>query len=246
VLDNRLRGKVERFTEPVGRFLVRLGFSANKLTVTGLAINCVASAVVATGRFGLALAIGAVGTILDMLDGAVAKAGQTMSRRGSFLDSVADRLSEVAMFSGLAWHLRTSRPDLVYLCLLSLGFSLVISYERAKAESLGLEGKGGLFERGERLIVLGIGVGIPGALAPALWVMTAGTAFTVAQRFFAILAQSEPPPTPVGIEPYRISVAEIRRRSASMRARYRERRRVDKKPRMRAIRPLQRRSGKGR
>ncbi len=224
MLDNRFRGRVERFTEPIGRFLVRLGFSANKLTVAGFCINATASLIVATGRYGLALAVGAVGTTLDMLDGAVAKAGQTSSRRGAFLDSVADRLSETAMFTGLAWHLMPTRPQLAFLCLLSLGFSLIISYERAKAESLGLSGKGGLFERGERLILLGIAVGIPGALAPALWAMVAGTGLTVIQRFISILRQSEPAPQPVGIEPYKISVAELRRRSAMSRARYRSRR----------------------
>lgn len=236
MLDKKLRGKVDGVTEPVGRFLVRLGFSANKLTVTGLVLNVAASAVVATGRLGLALAIGAAGTLLDMLDGAVAKASQTSSRRGAFLDSVADRLSETAMFGGLAWYLREARPDLLYLCLLSLGFSLIVSYQRAKAESLGLDGKGGLFERGERLIVLGVAVGVPGAMTPALWVLTLGTAFTVAQRFFSILAQSEPPPAPVGIEPYRISVAALRRRGASVRARYRRRRLEVRRPRLKGVR----------
>ncbi|MER3396539.1 MAG: CDP-alcohol phosphatidyltransferase [Acidimicrobiia bacterium] len=223
MLDNKLRGKAERFTEPVGRFLVRLGFSANKLTVTGFVLSVAASMLVATGRFVLALLVGAVGTVLDMLDGAVAKAGQTSSRRGAFLDSVGDRLSETAMFAGLGWYLIGTRPKLAYLCLLGLGFSLIISYERSKAESLGLKGKGGLFERGERLILLGIAVGVPGALVPALWILVAGTGFTVVQRFWSILQQSEPPPQPVGIEPYKLSVAELKRRSALARARYKER-----------------------
>ncbi len=235
MLDKQLRGKVERFTEPVGRTLVRLGFSANKLTVTGLTINLVAAGVVSTGRYGLAVSIGAVGTALDMLDGAVAKAGQTVSRRGAFLDSVADRVSEFAMFSGLAWHLSTYDRFLAFLCMVSLGLSLIISYERAKAEALGLDGKGGLFERGERLIVLGVAVGIPGAMGPALWVMTAGTAFTVIQRFVSILRQSEPPPRPVGIEPYRISVAELRRRGALARDRYRSRRQRGRRQRWVAL-----------
>jgi CDP-diacylglycerol--glycerol-3-phosphate 3-phosphatidyltransferase len=235
VLDNKFRGKLERFTEPVGRALVRLGFSANKLTITGFAISVAASIVVATGRFIPALVVGAIGTALDMLDGAVAKAGQTSSRRGAFLDSVADRLSETAMFTGLAWYLVGTRPQLAFLCLVSLGFSLVISYERAKAEALGLSGKGGLFERGERLILLGIAVGIPGALGPALWVMVFGTGLTVCQRFIVILRQSEPPPQPVGIEPYKISVAELRRRGALARARYRSRREAAGRQRLRSL-----------
>lgn len=235
MLDNKFRGRVEKFTEPVGRTLVRLGFSANKLTITGFILSAVASVVVATGRFIPALIVGGVGTTLDMLDGAVAKAGQTSSRRGAFLDSVADRLSETAMFTGLAWYLIGRRPDLAFLCLISLGFSLIISYERAKAEALGLEGKTGLFERGERLILLGVAVGVPGALSPALWVMVVGTGFTVIQRFIVILRQSEPPPQPAGIEPYKISVAELKRRGALARARYRSRREAAGRRRLRTL-----------
>lgn len=239
MLDSKFRGKVERFTDPVGRALVRLGFSANKLTVTGFVLSVAAAVIVSTGRFILALIVGGAGTAVDMLDGAVAKAGQTSSRRGAFLDSVADRLSETAIFTGLAWYLVGTRPDLAFVCLLSLGFSLIISYERAKAEALGLNGKTGLLERGERVLLLGVAVGVPGALEPALWVMVFGTGFTMVQRFVAILRQSEPPPQPVGVRPYKISVAELRRRGALARARYKSRREVAG---LRRLRPLSRRS----
>lgn len=217
MLDVRFREGIEKVVRPVGRLLARLGLTANRLTVLGLVLNILAAAILVTGRFVVAAIVGGIGSIIDMLDGATAKAGKATSRRGAFLDSVADRVSETAVFSAMIWYLSGRSTRLAVLSALALGFSLVISYERARAESLGLDGKAGLFERGERLIVIGIGLLIPGAMEIALWVLVAGTAITAIQRFIYVWRQAEPAPVPVGIAPYRIAERRIgRRRNSSV------------------------------
>lgn len=219
MLDVRFRERIDKIFRPIGRVLARAGLTANRLTITGVILNLVAAGFVATGRFIFGAILGGVGSVIDMLDGATAKAGQATSRRGAFLDSVADRVSEVAVFSALAWHFSHSAESvLAVLAVLTLGFSLLISYERARAESLGLDGKTGLFERGERLIVLGVGLFIPHAMPLAMWVLAIGTAFTAIQRFVYIWRQAEPAPRPIGVTPYRMGAARIRRREAALAA----------------------------
>lgn len=215
MLDVRFREGIEKVVRPVGRLLARLGLTANRLTVLGLVLNILAAAILVTGRFVVAAVTGGVGSIIDMLDGATAKAGKATSRRGAFLDSVADRISETAIFAAMTWYFSSRSTRLAVLSVLALGFSLVISYERARAESLGLDGKSGLFERGERLIVIGLGLLIPGAMEIALWVLVVGTAMTAVQRFIYVWRQAEPAPAPVGVTPYRIAETRIGRRRNS-------------------------------
>lgn len=216
MLDVRFREGIEKVVRPAGKLLARLGLTANRLTVLGLTLNIIAAGILVTGRFVVAAIVGGFGSIIDMLDGATAKAGKATSRRGAFLDSVADRISETAIFGAIAWYYSYRTPRLAVLSVIALGLSLVISYERARAESLGLDGKAGLFERGERLIVIGLGLFIPGAMEIALWVLVAGTAITAIQRFVYIWRQAEPAPAPVGVTPYRIAETRIGRRRSTV------------------------------
>jgi CDP-diacylglycerol---glycerol-3-phosphate 3-phosphatidyltransferase len=126
-----------------------------------------------------------------VLDGAVAKASGTTSRRGSFFDSVADRFTDGLLFGGVAWYLSTTHTGpIVVLPLAVLGLSMLISYERAKAEALGFEARGGLMERAERLAMLAIGVLFEILLIPVLWIMLVLTAFTAVQRFVVVWRQA--------------------------------------------------------
>lgn len=212
MLDVHFREGIEKLVRPVGRSLARLGLTANWLTIIGLILNLIAAGILITGRFVIAAIVGGVGSVIDMLDGATAKAGKATSRRGAFLDSVADRISETAIFCAFTWYFASRLPRLAILSAVVLGLSLIISYERARAESLGLDGKAGIFERGERLIVVGAGLLIPGAIEVALWVLVAGTGITVVQRFIYIWRQAEPAPAPVGVTPYRIAETRLGRR----------------------------------
>jgi CDP-diacylglycerol--glycerol-3-phosphate 3-phosphatidyltransferase len=98
------------------------------------------------------------------------------------LDAVADRIGEVSVFAGLAVAVSGERR-LVLLIVLALGGSLLVPYLRAKAEAEGLDGRGGLMGRAERVILFSLGL-LTGLIEPMLWVLTVATWATVAWRFF--------------------------------------------------------------
>ena len=123
------------------------------------------------------------GSALDGLDGAVARASNRVTARGAFLDAAVDRLGEIAMLTGLGVSLRTDGRILL-LALLSMGATLMIPYLRAKAEVEGLDGRGGLMGRAERVILFSLGL-LTGYVEPMLWLMLVGNWFTVGQRFWS-------------------------------------------------------------
>jgi CDP-diacylglycerol---glycerol-3-phosphate 3-phosphatidyltransferase len=130
----------------------------------------------------------------DVLDGAVAKASGTASPRGAFFDSVIDRVSDALLLGGVAWYLASTQPGRVaVLPLAVLAASMLISYERAKAESLGFDARGGLMERAERLVLLGFGLLFESLLVPVLWVMLVLTLITAVQRFEKVWRQASAP-----------------------------------------------------
>jgi CDP-diacylglycerol--glycerol-3-phosphate 3-phosphatidyltransferase len=149
-----------------------MGVTADMLTATGL-ISATATAVsVATGHLHLAIVLLILTGLHDLLDGPVAKASGTSSVRGAFFDSVTDRVSDALILGGVAWYLVSNHPGhLVLLPFAVLGATSLVSYQRAKAESLGISAKGGLMERAERMILLGIGLITTSFLVPVLWVM---------------------------------------------------------------------------
>jgi len=127
----------------------------------------------------------------DVLDGAVAKASGTSSPRGAFFDSVVDRVSDTLVLGGLAWYLAsTHSAHAAILPLAILGASNLVSYERARAESLGFTARGGLMERAERMIAIGLGLLFSAILIPLLWLMLALTLFTAIQRFVMVWRQA--------------------------------------------------------
>ncbi len=120
----------------------------------------------------------------DIVDGAVARVTKSSSRKGSFLDSSLDKLSEVAIFLGLAIG-DLAEP---LLCMIALSLSLIVSYIRARAESLGIELKGiGIGERAERLLILAIIGMIPisGAMQWAVVIVSIIAGITIIQRMVA-------------------------------------------------------------
>ena len=108
-----------------------------------------------------------------------------------------DRISDALLLGGVAWYLASTQPGRVsVLPLAVLAASLLISYERAKAESLGFDARGGLMERAERLIVLGFGLLFESLLVPVLWVMLVLTLITAGQRFERVWRQASAPQGP--------------------------------------------------
>ncbi|MEX2587421.1 MAG: CDP-alcohol phosphatidyltransferase family protein [Actinomycetota bacterium] len=188
---NKLFGAVaHRLIVPLVSGLVRLGLSANLVTVVGFLITVAAAAVVAGGRLfagGLVLLIGAG---FDMLDGAVARASGGGSDRGAFLDSTLDRLSDAAVFLGAAWWLAGAENRLgVSLALGAMVLALMVSYVRARAEGLGFTCRVGLAERPERVVIMAVGL-LFDQLVPALALLAAASALTVAQRFLHVWKQA--------------------------------------------------------
>lgn len=151
---DRLRNAITPIVLSVGRGLAKTGLPPNFWTFLGLFVSMVAGAIYANLIAGGTLLAGLVLLLagaLDIADGAVAKATNNITKSGAFLDSTIDRVSEVAVFAGILY----SNSVDGYLVLLTLAFSLLVSYTRARGESLGLSLSGvGIGERPERIIVL--------------------------------------------------------------------------------------------
>jgi CDP-diacylglycerol--glycerol-3-phosphate 3-phosphatidyltransferase len=191
MFDTRWRAGVERGLRPAGARLGKVGISADQITVLGLVASVACGLVVAQGRLGWGAFFLALSGLTDVLDGAVAKSGGTAGPRGAFFDSVCDRISDGVVLGGAAWYYAGRQPHLAVLAFAVAVLSLLISYERARAESLDLNGKSGLMERAERMVVLGLGL-MFGRLTAALWVLAALTALTVVQRFVHVWRQATP------------------------------------------------------
>lgn len=176
---------------PVARALARLGISANLLTGLGVLLNGVVALVIISGQFPLAGILLWVVNVLDLLDGAVARATGTEGRFGAFLDSLLDRYAEAVVFLGLLyWYVASGQPALALLVYVAALGSMLVSYARARAEGLGVPGAVGLLQRAERIVVLGLGLlGTlvhPAALPVALTVVAVLTHFTVLQRLLHV------------------------------------------------------------
>jgi len=191
MLDGRWRSTVERGLEPVGRGLHRAGVTADALTIFGLVVAVATGFVIADGH----LVPGVIGLILcglpDILDGSVARQSGRAGPRGAFFDSVCDRVADAALLLGIAWYLADEDPRLPVLVMAVLALSMLITYERARAESLGFQARGGLMERAERLVLIGIGLAFD-ILVPILWIMLVLTAITAVQRFVKVWRQATP------------------------------------------------------
>jgi CDP-diacylglycerol---glycerol-3-phosphate 3-phosphatidyltransferase len=171
-------------TARLGARLVELGVTANAVTFTGVLLAALTGLLVGLGHLVVGVVLLTAGGLMDALDGIVAKAAGSASRRGAFLDSVADRLSDALVFGGVTWHLLEGRdPKLAMLPVAILAVSSLISYERAKAESLGFSAKGGLMERAERLIFLGVALFFHVVLVPLLICLLVLTSATAIGRF---------------------------------------------------------------
>ncbi len=224
MLDGRWKSDIERRLQPVGTDLSRTGLTADHLTLLGVLMAVAASVAIAAGALRVGVLLLAASTLPDALDGAVAKASGTASPRGAFFDSVADRCTDALLLGGVAWYLSSTQGGrIVLLPFALLAASMLVSYQRARAESLGFDARGGLMERAERIVVLGLGLLFEWALIPVLWVMLVLTAFTAGQRFVKVWRQASapvpPPPTPPVPRPWRRRQARPRARAWRQRAR---------------------------
>ncbi|HEX2178121.1 MAG TPA: CDP-alcohol phosphatidyltransferase family protein [Actinomycetota bacterium] len=202
---------LQRVVLPLGAVIGRAGVTPNMITVTGFVLTVLAAVVVSEGRFLLGGLILTGGSLLDMLDGAVARATGKGSKAGAFLDSTLDRLSDAVVFVGLIWWFthgfdwalaptdaaEVFEPSMTNqlgagLALAGLILSLMVSYVRARAEGLGFTCNVGIAERPERIFLVAGGL-ILDVVIPALVILVAVTAITVVQRFLYVWRQAKVP-----------------------------------------------------
>ncbi|WP_223649251.1 DUF4833 domain-containing protein [Hymenobacter psoromatis] len=166
-LRTALQGGIYKIINPFVRLLIRLGFTPNAVTLTGFGLNVgVAVLFIVGGEEGNRGDLRYVGWggalilfagLFDMLDGQVARLGNMKSTYGALFDSVLDRYSELFTFMGICYYLVAHHYLLGSLCaFIALIGSMMVSYTRARAEGLGVECKGGLMQRPERVVLLGV------------------------------------------------------------------------------------------
>ncbi len=196
MFDGNFRTGFEKAVAPMGSALQKLGVSPDIVTAIGVMMAGTCAYFMAQGQFFLAAVFILLTGLPDALDGAVAKAGGTAGSRGAYLDSVFDRLSDGLLFAGAGWYFVDSETP--RMAMLPFGLYIaasLVSYQRAKAEALGFEAKGGLMERAERFIVLGLGLlatSIFGVVwfKATLWLMFGLTVLTVVTRFVKVWRQA--------------------------------------------------------
>ncbi|MCD6443474.1 CDP-alcohol phosphatidyltransferase family protein [Candidatus Bathyarchaeota archaeon] len=179
---NRIRAEVEKRILVLAKILAAAGFKPEALSLMGLASAFLSALAYNLGDGILSLYTASLLVIasgfFDMVDGAVARLTGRVSLRGSFLDSTIDRLADALIIGGLTLSGRVYIP----VGVVALAGSLLTSYIRAKAESVGVEMSGiGLAERGERLIILAVS-GFLNAVDIGVWVLAVLSSVTVLQR----------------------------------------------------------------
>src|SRR5919204_543904 len=163
---------------------VKLRIHPNVLTFVGVVINVMAAWALALGRFMLAFVIMLVANIFDFIDGKVAHTLKLQSAFGAFWDSTLDRFSDLALLTGLIFlYSKLGRSDYVLVAALTLIFSIMTSYARARAESLVQKCKVGFMERPERIVLFMIGAAT-NRMAGVLWVILVLSGLTVANRMY--------------------------------------------------------------
>ena len=162
--------------------LAATGLTPNMFTFLGLAVNSWAAALFAMGRFRGAAGVLFLAGFLDMADGQVARRVGRVTAFGAFLDSTLDRYSDLALYMGLVvYYTLIGRPFYMMLAAVAMASSFMVSYSRARAESVIPSCKVGFMERPERLVLLIMG-GAFNRMGPVLWVIATISTLTVIHR----------------------------------------------------------------
>lgn len=199
------RRRPERPERPLGEFreiarnrLIESRLTPNAISMTGLALNLAAAALILEDLFVLGAFAFIIGSIMDTLDGRYSRMSGKGTQFGAFLDSTLDRIEEGIVLAAVAWQVADSGDAaLAAACLLVVLGSLMVSYTRARAEALGVECKVGIATRPVRVVILSAGLMFAEGelidgfdlLPAAIWTMVALTAFTVIQRVWHVRRQ---------------------------------------------------------
>jgi CDP-diacylglycerol---glycerol-3-phosphate 3-phosphatidyltransferase len=194
MLSSSLRPAINRLVDPVAGALARTPLTPDALTITGtVGMSAGALALFPTGHLFAGTLVCAFFVLADTFDGALARAKGTTSVLGGFLDSTLDRVGDAAVFSGLAaWFVLGGHSRLLAgVALFCLVAGSLVSYAKARAQSLGMRCDVGFAERAERLLIVLVaaglsGLGVPYVLAAGLWLLAAASTVTFGQRVYAV------------------------------------------------------------
>lgn len=178
---------------PLVNMLTKWKVHPNSLTLAGLIITAMAAAALFKGHLRTGGVLILLGGLCDSLDGNLARATDKANAPGALLDSVIDRYSEFVMFLGIAAYFITMKNDLILVVIFfALCGSIMVSYTRARAESLGYESKAGMMQRAERIVCLGFGALIhPAVFKLSIWLVAILANATALQRLRKAYRQHE-------------------------------------------------------
>ncbi|HEU5002837.1 MAG TPA: CDP-alcohol phosphatidyltransferase family protein [Actinomycetota bacterium] len=199
MLASRLRGPINKVARPLGKAVGKTGISANTLTVAGVVFVALGVWFYLLGHPMTGAFVMGIGGVLDLIDGAVAKATHTETVFGAFLDSTTDRISDGILFSGIVYYLALHGPGRVSLGLststvVAIGLAVLVlgfltPYLKGKAETLGFTCDVGIAERGERVLIGAVGIGLQLTVS-ALVILFVLSLITVAQRYVVVWRQA--------------------------------------------------------
>lgn len=196
MLTDWARRAFRGIVEPIARFLGRLGFSPNALTLVGLLLQAGVGLVIALGYLQLGGILLILTALFDTFDGTLARLTGRVTTFGSFFDSTIDRYAEAVVLGGLlAYAAGQGNTEQVLLIYVTIVGSLLVSYTRAKAESLNISCKVGILTRAERVALLALGLilwtwqpiaFLPDFLTLVLWLMAILSNVTAVQRIWFV------------------------------------------------------------
>jgi CDP-diacylglycerol--glycerol-3-phosphate 3-phosphatidyltransferase len=194
MLNSWARASVSKVTEPIGRGLLRAGLTPDAVTVIGNAGGVAGSVgLLATGHLFAGTMVVTAFVLFDLFDGAMARVRGFGTAFGVVLDASCDRIADAALFGSLAYFafVHAGSKALGIAALLALGSGQVVSYIKARADSVSLPIKGAIAERAERnvlgLVGAGLsGLGVPYALDILLWLLAVASVATVLQRLIQV------------------------------------------------------------
>jgi CDP-diacylglycerol--glycerol-3-phosphate 3-phosphatidyltransferase len=185
--------KVHNLAEPVGRVVAKTRVKPNYLTISGFLMNIAVAWVISQGYFLLGGSLILVAGIFDLLDGAVARYTNRVTKFGALLDSTLDRWSDAVLLFGLLWYFawqpdQDTSLEMILIFAALVGF-LLVSYVRARAEGLGLDADVGIMRRTQRILILSMGLMLSTfepILLVALWGLAIGSNLTAAHRLIYV------------------------------------------------------------
>jgi CDP-diacylglycerol--glycerol-3-phosphate 3-phosphatidyltransferase len=208
MLDKLTRARFAPWLDRPAAGLLRIGLTPDAVTIIGTVGVCVGALVFfPRGELTWGVLFVTLFVFSDNLDGAMARLSGRTGKWGSFLDSTLDRVGDGAIFAGLALaYARTDELEMVSVTLACLVLGGVVSYARAKAESLGFRANVGVAERADRLVSALVaaflaGLGVPYVLEVVLWALAVLSLVTVIQRMVLVHRQANTEPTPQEADP---------------------------------------------